>query len=92
MAATHRGLYDFAARDASMLSFKKGDLFSEVSSGNNGWATVKNEKGERGMVPDSYLEPVHTKVRLLRSLEECHSTAKERGGVGAMRLLTRGTA
>ena len=47
-----------------MLSFKKGDLFSIVTKSSNGWATVKNEKGEKGMVPNSYLETIRGKVRL----------------------------
>ena len=62
--ATHRGLYDFVSKDPNMLSFKKGDLFSVVSKSSNGWTTVKNERGEKGMVPDTYLERIHDKVRL----------------------------
>lgn len=62
--ATHRGLYDFVAKEPNMLSFKKGDLFSVVNKSSNGWTTVKNEKGQKGMVPESYLESIRDKVRL----------------------------
>ena len=64
-----------------MLSIKKGDLFSSVTSSSNGWATVKNERGEKGIVPDSYLECITDKVRsALPILEPC--TATERGREG----------
>lgn len=61
--ATHRGLYDYVAKEEHMLSIKKGDLFTIINRSSNGWATVKNGKGQKGLVPGAYLESVLGKVR-----------------------------
>nr|XP_014708191.2 nephrocystin-1 isoform X1 [Equus asinus] len=48
---------DFTAQQVGDLTFKKGEILRIIEGKPDGWWTAKNAKGEKGLVPRTYLEP-----------------------------------
>nr|KAF6429993.1 nephrocystin 1 [Molossus molossus] len=50
---------DFTAQQAGDLTFKKGEILLITEKNSDGWWMAKNAKGNKGLVPRTYLEPCH---------------------------------
>lgn len=50
--------YDFEARDADDLAFKRGEILDIVSKDEELWWTARNALGKTGSIPVPYIEPV----------------------------------
>ncbi|XP_047601589.1 nephrocystin-1 isoform X1 [Lutra lutra] len=48
---------DFAAQQAGDLTFKKGEILLIVEKKPDGWWIAKNAKGNKGLIPRTYVEP-----------------------------------
>lgn len=55
--STYVALYDYQAGDAEELSLRKGDRVTVINNDSQWW-TVRNERGQEGLVPYNYLEEV----------------------------------
>lgn len=53
--SSYVALYDYQASDAEELSLRKGDRVAVISNSGQWW-TVRNERGQEGLVPFNYLE------------------------------------
>jgi len=54
----HAALYDFPKTVEGQLALTAGEVVEVVdSTGGHGWWTVRNEKGEQGLVPQNYMDP-----------------------------------
>ncbi|XP_036158148.1 nephrocystin-1 isoform X2 [Myotis myotis] len=60
---------DFIAQQAGDLTFKKGEILLIIEKHPDGWWMAKNAKGNKGLVPRTYLEPHHQ--------EEGHESCEE---------------
>ncbi|XP_070285840.1 nephrocystin-1-like [Myotis yumanensis] len=60
---------DFIAQQAGDLTFKKGEILLIIEKHPDGWWMAKNAKGNKGLVPRTYLEPHHK--------EEDHESGEE---------------
>nr|KAF6301386.1 nephrocystin 1 [Pipistrellus kuhlii] len=60
---------DFTAQQAGDLTFKKGEILLITEKHPDGWWMAKNAKGNKGLVPRTYLEPHHK--------EEGHESSEE---------------
>ncbi|XP_066233643.1 nephrocystin-1 isoform X3 [Saccopteryx leptura] len=69
---------DFTAQQAGDLTFKKGEILLIIEKTPDGWWMAKNAKGNKGLVPRTYLEPC-PKEEGQESSEECHEGAVEVG-------------
>lgn len=58
MAAAYQAKYDYSNKTVGLLSFRSGDKFTVKNRTNDDWWTVQDGKGEMGLVPVSYLEPL----------------------------------
>ena len=56
--AMYQAVYDYSSSAAGMLSFRSGDKFTVRNRTNDDWWTVENAKGDMGLVPVSYLDPL----------------------------------
>jgi len=52
----HAALYDFPATVSGQLALTAGEALSVLEKGEHGWWTVRNERGEQGLVPANYLD------------------------------------
>ncbi|XP_040123486.1 nephrocystin-1 isoform X5 [Oryx dammah] len=50
-------LGDFTAQQVGDLTFKKGEILCIIKKNSDGWWMAKNAKGNKGLVPKTYLEP-----------------------------------
>ncbi|XP_053779907.1 nephrocystin-1 isoform X2 [Desmodus rotundus] len=50
---------DFTAQQAGDLAFKKGEILHIIERNPDGWWMGKNARGNKGLVPRTYLEPCH---------------------------------
>ncbi|KAM5218910.1 nephrocystin-1 isoform 6-T6 [Hipposideros larvatus] len=50
---------DFTAQQAGDLTFKKGEILLIIEKKPDGWWMAKSAKGNKGLVPKTYLEPYH---------------------------------
>ncbi|XP_019574596.2 nephrocystin-1 isoform X4 [Rhinolophus sinicus] len=50
---------NFTAQQAGDLTFKKGEILLIIEKKPDGWWMAKNAKGNKGLVPKTYLEPYH---------------------------------
>ncbi|XP_036910889.1 nephrocystin-1 isoform X2 [Sturnira hondurensis] len=50
---------DFTAQQTGDLTFKKGEILHIIERNPDGWWMGKNAKGDKGLVPRTYLEPCH---------------------------------
>ncbi|XP_007082419.2 nephrocystin-1 isoform X5 [Panthera tigris] len=48
---------DFTAQQAGDLTFKKGEILLVIEKKPDGWWIAKNTKGNKGLIPRTYLEP-----------------------------------
>ncbi|VCW96838.1 unnamed protein product [Gulo gulo] len=48
---------DFAAQQAGDLTFKKGEILLIIEKNPDGWWIAKNAKGNKGLIPRTYVEP-----------------------------------
>ncbi|XP_044117577.1 nephrocystin-1 isoform X1 [Neovison vison] len=48
---------DFAAQQAGDLTFKKGEILLIIEKKPDGWWIAKNAKGNKGLIPRTYVEP-----------------------------------
>ncbi|XP_045302875.1 nephrocystin-1 isoform X1 [Leopardus geoffroyi] len=48
---------DFTAQQAGDLAFKKGEILLVIEKKPDGWWIAKNTKGNKGLIPRTYLEP-----------------------------------
>ncbi|XP_047710598.1 nephrocystin-1 isoform X1 [Prionailurus viverrinus] len=48
---------DFTAQQAGDLTFKKGEILLVIEKNPDGWWIAKNTKGNKGLIPRTYLEP-----------------------------------
>ena len=53
----HRAAFAFSAENDDELSVSEGEELTVLASV-DGWVQVENSSGERGLVPESYVEPV----------------------------------
>ena len=53
--SSYLALYDYQASDAEELSLRKGDRVVVINNSGQWW-TVRNERGQEGLVPFNYLE------------------------------------
>ncbi|XP_045835359.1 nephrocystin-1 isoform X3 [Meles meles] len=60
---------DFAAQQAGDLTFKKGEILLIIEKKPDGWWIAKNAKGNKGLIPRTYVEP-HNKEGSQDSSEE----------------------
>ncbi|ELK23225.1 Nephrocystin-1 [Myotis davidii] len=60
---------DFVAQQAGDLTFKAGEILLIIEKHPDGWWMAKNAKGNKGLVPRTYLEP-HRKEEGHESCEE----------------------
>jgi len=59
--STYVALYDYQASDEEELSLRKGDHITVINNAGQWW-TVRNERGQEGLVPFNYLEEVQVQV------------------------------
>ncbi|XP_024599727.1 nephrocystin-1 isoform X3 [Neophocaena asiaeorientalis asiaeorientalis] len=50
---------DFTAQQVGDLTFKKGEILLIIEKNPDGWWMAKNAKGNKGLIPRTYLEPYH---------------------------------
>ncbi|XP_069436724.1 nephrocystin-1 isoform X6 [Ovis canadensis] len=50
-------LGDFMAQQVGDLTFKKGEILCIIKKNSDGWWMAKNAKGNKGLIPKTYLEP-----------------------------------
>ncbi|XP_068828915.1 nephrocystin-1 isoform X2 [Capricornis sumatraensis] len=50
-------LGDFTAQQVGDLTFKKGEILCIIKKNPDGWWMAKNAKGNKGLIPKTYLEP-----------------------------------
>ncbi|XP_053520678.1 nephrocystin-1 isoform X2 [Artibeus jamaicensis] len=50
---------DFTGQQTGDLTFKKGEILHIIEKNPDGWWMGKNAKGDKGLVPRTYLEPCH---------------------------------
>ncbi|XP_031297091.1 nephrocystin-1 isoform X2 [Camelus dromedarius] len=48
---------DFTAQQVGDLTFKKGEILLVIEKHPDGWWMAKNSKGDKGLIPRTYLEP-----------------------------------
>ncbi|XP_067560446.1 nephrocystin-1 isoform X9 [Pseudorca crassidens] len=48
---------DFTAQQVGDLTFKKGEILLIIEKNPDGWWMAKNAKGNKGLIPRTYLEP-----------------------------------
>ncbi|XP_025723956.1 nephrocystin-1 isoform X1 [Callorhinus ursinus] len=48
---------DFTAQQAGDLTFKKGEILLVIEKKPDGWWIAKNAKGNKGLIPRTYVEP-----------------------------------
>ena len=53
--STYVALYDYQASDEEELSLRKGDRVTIINNAGQWW-TIRNERGQEGLVPFNYLE------------------------------------
>ncbi|KAF6303095.1 nephrocystin 1 [Rhinolophus ferrumequinum] len=70
---------NFTAQQAGDLTFKKGEILLIIEKKPDGWWMAKNAKGNKGLVPKTYLEPYH-KEEGQESSEEGSEEDVEVGG------------
>lgn len=58
MASVYQAKYDFSSKSDGMLSFRSGDQFTVKNRTNDDWWTVEDRRGEMGLVPVTYIEPI----------------------------------
>nr|XP_045004154.1 nephrocystin-1 isoform X2 [Jaculus jaculus] len=63
-------LGDFAAQQAGDLTFKKGEILHIIEKKPDGWWMAKDEKGNKGLIPRTYLEPYYKEEDSRESSEE----------------------
>ena len=56
--ASYQAVYDYSSTAEGMLSFRSGDRFTVKNRTNDDWWAVQDAKGDIGLVPVSYLEPL----------------------------------
>jgi len=57
-------LYDYQATDSEELSLTKGDRVTAINNAGQWW-TVRNERGQEGLVPFNYLEEAPAPVKIV---------------------------
>ncbi|KAM8786580.1 nephrocystin-1 isoform 2-T2 [Rhynchonycteris naso] len=62
---------DFTAQQSGDLTFKAGEILHIIEKNPDGWWMAKNAKGNKGLVPRTYLEPC-PKEEGQEPSEECH--------------------
>ena len=63
--AAYQARYDYSGTAPGMLSFRSGDKFTVKNRTNDDWWTVQDDKGEMGLVPVSYLEPLPVRLSFI---------------------------
>ena len=63
--AAYQARYDYSGTAPGMLSFRSGDKFTVKNRTNDDWWTVQDTKGEMGLVPVSYLEPLPVRLSFI---------------------------
>ena len=58
----YRALYDFKSNGPGVLSFKKDEVFHVSEKIDGDWLMGKNDSGDTGLLPASYLEKKETRV------------------------------
>ncbi|XP_008063848.1 nephrocystin-1 [Carlito syrichta] len=61
---------DFTAQQVGDLTFKKGEILLIIEKKPDGWWIAKNAKGNKGLVPRTYLEPYDKEEESQESSEE----------------------
>ncbi|XP_032508882.1 nephrocystin-1 isoform X4 [Phocoena sinus] len=51
---------DFTAQQVGDLTFKKGEILLIIEKNPDGWWMAKNAKGNKGLIPRTYLEQINT--------------------------------
>lgn len=59
--SSYVALYDYQASDEEELNLKKGDRVTVINNAGQWW-TVRNERGQEGLVPFNYLEEAPAQV------------------------------
>ncbi|KAF4016090.1 hypothetical protein G4228_007625 [Cervus hanglu yarkandensis] len=75
-------LGDFMAQQVGDLTFKKGEILCIIKKNSDGWWMAKNAKGNKGLIPKTYLEP-YNKEEGQESSEESSEEDTEVGDEAA---------
>ena len=60
--SAYKALYDYQANDSEELTLTKGDRVTVINDAGQWW-TVRNERGQEGLVPYNYLEEAPAPVK-----------------------------
>lgn len=61
----YRAIYDFKSNGPGVLSFKKDEIFHVSEKIDENWLMGKNDSGDTGLLPASYLEKQEVQVQRL---------------------------
>ena len=59
----YRALYDFKSNGPGVLSIKKDEIFHVSEEIDKNWLMGKNDSGDTGLLPASYLEKQEAQVQ-----------------------------
>ena len=62
----YRALFDFKSNGPGVLSFKTDEIFYVSEKIDENWLMGKNDSGDTGLLPASYLEKQDTQVWRLK--------------------------
>ena len=62
----YRAIYDFKSNGPGVLSFKKDEIFQVSEKIDENWLMGKNDSGDTGLLPASYLEKQDAQVHCLK--------------------------
>ena len=62
----YRAIYDFKSNGPGVLSFKKDEIFHVSEKIDENWLMGKNDSGDTGLLPASYLEKEEAQVQRLK--------------------------